>query len=436
MSAQKSYLLPPPPHPPELFVTSERRVRGSVNAYRVEQLPAGTQREYRDVTATDGALSFGLLHLPAGPQPKSVAVFMHPRENQTRQYLTPYLLEAGHAVWGQTGRGLHNDTDLVHEEAVLDTAAGIRMLRERGFSRIVLIGSSGGTSLLSYYQWQASLPPGDRIARAPHGAPTRFAAEDMPPADLFVAVAPHSGEGIALLDMLDPAIVDESNPVAIDPELDMFNPDNGYRPFPEPSKYAPEWVAVYRAAQRARARRIDVLARTVLADYDEARQTADLERLSSPTARRALMTPYMTVYGTVANPAHTDPGIHPNHRLPGSLASVGHPLSGSYGPQSLGRLFTARAWLSTWSGLSANAEWAYAAEHIKVPALVVLPLGDSDAYPEEQEEIFSRVPAADKTFTALDYAHHYLFLLPGAPVDYNPRERAGEVVTRWLDQRI
>jgi len=100
MSAQKSYLLPPPPHPPELFVTSERRVRGSVNAYRVEQLPAGTQREYRDVTATDGALSFGLLHLPAGPQPKSVAVFMHPRENQTRQYLTPYLLEAGHAVWG------------------------------------------------------------------------------------------------------------------------------------------------------------------------------------------------------------------------------------------------------------------------------------------------------------------------------------------------
>lgn len=436
MSAQKRYLLPQPTVQPELFVTPERQLRGAINAYRIEQLPAGTTREYRDITATDGALSFGLLHLPAGPQPKTVAVFMHPRTNQSRQYLTPYLLEAGHAVWAQTGRGLHNDTDLVHEEAVLDTAAGIRMLKERGFDKIVLIGSSGGTSLLSYYQWQASLPPQERVTHGPHGEPTLLAAEDMPPADLFVALAPHSGEGIVLLNMLDPAIVEESSPVAIDPELDMFNPDNGYRPFPEPSKYDSDWLAAYRAAQRARARRIDVLARALLADYAEARQAADPERLSSPTARRALMTPFMTVYGTGANPAHTDPSIHPNHRLPGPGASPGHPLRGSYGPQSYGRLVTARAWLSTWSGLSAEAEWSHAAEHIQVPTLVILPLGDSDSYPEEQEEIFSRVPATDKTFATLDYAHHYLFLLPGAPVDYDPREKAGEIVTQWLAQRL
>ncbi|WP_217576579.1 hypothetical protein [Streptomyces sp. GbtcB7] len=435
MTAQRTYQLPDLPLP-ELFVAPERRARGAVNAYRIEQLPEGTQREFIDITASDGAFSFGLLHLPPGPRPKKVAVFMHPRENQSRQYLSPYLLKAGYAVWGQTSRALNNDSDMVHEEVVRDTAAGIRMLKERGFEKVVLIGSSGGTSLLSYYQWQASLPPEKRFTHGPHGEPTRFATEDMPPADFYVALAPHAGEGVIMLNMLDPAVVEETNPLAIDPELDMFNPANGYQPFPQPSKYDPYWLAAYRKEQRARARRIDVIARTLIADYHEARQAADLERLSSPTARRALMSPYMTVYGTVANPAHTDPGIHPNHRLPGSIFSSGHPLRGGYGPVALGRLLTARAWLSTWSGLSAKAEWTHAAEHIDVPTLVVLPLGDSDAYPQEQEEIFSRIPAADKTFTTLDHAHHYLFLLPGAPVDYNPREKAGEIVTRWLGERV
>jgi hypothetical protein len=420
---------------PQLFVDSERGVRGAINAYKPEQLPAGTTREFVDVFATDGAFSWGLLHLPAGPQPSTVAVFMHPRENQTRQYLSPYLLEAGYAVWGQTSRALNNDTDMVHEEVLLDTAAGMRMLKDRGFERIVLIGSSGGTSLLSYYQVQAALPPTERATHGPHGTLTGFADEDMPAADLFIAVAPHAGEGVILLNMLDAAIVEESNPLAIDPALDLFNPANGYRPFPEASHYDPDWVEVYRAGQRARARRIDVIARSMLADYDDARAAADIEQLSAPMARRALMSPYLSIYGTVANPAHLDPTIHPNHRMPGSLFSRGHPLRGGYGPMALGRLLTARAWLSTWSGLSAHAEWTHAADHLAVPTLVLLPLGDEEAYPDEQREIFDRLPVADKTFVTLDHAHHYLLLLPGATEQYNPRDKAGTLITAWLAER-
>lgn len=420
---------------PRLFVDSERAVRGSINAYRVEQLPTGTQREFVDITASDHAFSFGLLHLPPGPQPDTVAVFMHPRENQSRQYLSPYLLRAGFAVWGQTSRALNNDTDMVHEEVLRDTAAGMRMLRERGFTKIVLIGSSGGTSLLSYYQRQASLAPSDRIEVGPHGTPTGFATEDMPAADFYIAVAPHAGKGMIMLNMIDPAVVDESNPQAIDPQLDMFNPANGYRPFPDPSSYDRDWLARYRLAQRERTHRIDVLARAMIADYEQARAAVDPEDLSSPMARRALMSPYLTIYGTVANPAHLDPTINPNDRMPGSIFSFGHPLRNGYGPHALGRLLTARAWLSTWSGLSAQAEWTHAAEHITVPTLVVAPLGDTDAYPDEQHEIFSRIPAPDKTFVELEYAHHYLMLLPTSPVDYNPRDKAGEIVTSWLHER-
>lgn len=420
---------------PKLFVDTERGVRGAVNAYKPDQLPSGSTREPIDVFATDGAFSWGLLHLPPGAQPATVAVFMHPRENQTRQYLTPYLLKAGYAVWGQTSRALNNDTDMVHEEVLLDTAAGMRMLQARGFERIVLIGSSGGTSLLSYYQAQASLPPAERATHGPHGAPTGFAGEDMPAADAFIAVAPHAGEGVIMLNMLDAAVVEESNPLAIDPDLDLFNPANGYRPFPEPSSYDPDWVASYRDAQRARARRIDMLARSMLADYEDARAAASHDRLGAPMARRALMSPYLSIYGTVANPAHLDPTIHPNHRMPGSIFSHGHPLRGSYGPMALGRLLTARAWLSTWSGLSARAEWTHAADHLDVPTLVILPLGDTDAYPDEQREIFDRIPAGDKTFVTLDHAHHYLLLLPNATEQYNPRDKAGALVTSWLAER-
>lgn len=421
---------------PRLFVDPERGVRGNINAYQIDQLPEGTEREFIDILASDRAFSWGLLHRPPGPQPETVAVFMHPRENQTRQYLSPYLLAAGYAVWGQTSRALNNDTDMVHEEILRDTAAGMRMLKERGFKQIVLIGSSGGTSLLSYYQWQASLPPADRIEFGPHGEPTGFAQEVMPAADFYIALAPHAGEGMIMLNMLDPAVVDESNPLAIDPALDMFNPANGYRPFPESSSYDREWLSEYRLAQRARTHRIDVLARTSIAEYDEARAAAKIDQLGTPTARRALMSPFLSVYGTVANPAHLDPTIHPNHRMPGSIFSSGHPLRGSYGPQALGRLVTARAWLSTWSGLSAQAEWTHAAEHLTIPTLVVAPLGDTDAYPEDQHEIFSRIPSPDKTFVELEYAHHYLLLLPTSPVDYNPRAKAGEIVTDWLDTRI
>jgi hypothetical protein len=225
-----------------------RRIPGRFNAYAPEQLPPDARRTPIDVIATDGALSIGILHEPARPT-DVCAVFMHPRTQQTRPYLAPALLEAGYAVWGQHSRYVNNDTDMTHEEVLLDVAAGMRMLRERGYERLVLIGNSGGGSLLSGYQWQAALPPHERWTTDPAGEPIDLASEDMPTGELFVALAAHQGEGLVLLDELDAAIVDERDPTLVDPALDLFSAANGYRPFPEPSSYDPAWVARYRAAQ-------------------------------------------------------------------------------------------------------------------------------------------------------------------------------------------
>ena len=72
-------------------------------------------------------------------------------------------------------------------------------------------------------------------------------------------------------------------------------------------------------------------------------------------ARRALQRRYMLIYRTLADPRALDPTLDPSERPLGSIFSFGRdPLFGNYG-EGLGRVMSARGWLSTWSGLSSNA---------------------------------------------------------------------------------
>ena len=112
----------------------------------------------------------------------------------------------------------------------------------------MLLGNSGGGSLLGFYQSQASRAPSERLRSTPGGEPVDLTAEVMPEGDLYVAVAAHLGEGRFMLNVIDPAVVDEADPTLSDPAWDMYNPANGYRPFPEPSSYDKTWLAEYRAA--------------------------------------------------------------------------------------------------------------------------------------------------------------------------------------------
>jgi pimeloyl-ACP methyl ester carboxylesterase len=320
----------------------------------------------------------------------------------------------------------------------------MRLLKERGYERIVLLGNSGGGSLLGFYQSQASRSPHDRLVSTPGGERVDLTAELMPEGDLYIAVAAHLGEGRFMLNVLDPAVVDEREPAESDAAWDMYNPANGYRPFPEASSYDKTWLAEYRRRQRERNARLDAVARGCLEEQAQARdEMRDAGFAEKPpdergeVTRRARLWRYMVIYRTLANPAYLDPSIDPSNRPLGSIFSPADPILGNYGPGGLARTMTPRAWLSTWSGLSSQADLPDTIAHVTIPTLVVYADGDCDIFPSEQQEFMEKSGARDKTFVELPWADHYLHAVGEAGAKLaDPRDRLIDIIVPWIEQRI
>jgi hypothetical protein len=418
--------------------------RGRRLPFAFTSLDPDVRRDVVYLEASDTAQSFGILYRPAKREPRTAVYLMHPRGEFTRHYVVPGLTARGYAVFGQNSRYLNNDTDMVHERLLFDIAAGMRYLEGRGFERIVLLGNSGGGSLLGFYQSQASRPRDERLATTPAGERIDLAAEDMPAGDLYIAVAAHLGEGRFMLNVLDPAVVDEHDPAITDDAWDMYNPRNGYRPFPEPSSYPADWLAAYRGKQRERAARLDRIARAYLAEQAEHRERMRAPEFASLDAdtrgeitRRARLWRYMLIYRTLANPAYLDPSIDPSRRPLGSIFSPGDPIIGNYGPLGLARTMTPRAWLSTWSGLSSQADLPDTIAHVTVPTLIVYADADCDIFPSEQQELFEKSGATDKTLVPLEWADHYLYPAgeEGGKLP-DPRERLVDLIVPWIEERI
>jgi len=402
-------------------------------------LDASIRREIVTHAAADGIPLTGALYLPPRRDPDTVVLAMHPRVDFARHYLVPHLVGAGYAFMGAATRHLNNDADALHERLLVDVAGTVAWLRARGFAKIVLVGNSGGGSLFAFYLAQAGKPPTERLARAPSGDPVPLDAIEMPQADGFVLLAAHLGEGIFMLDRLDPSVIDEADPTAVNPFLDMYDPRNGYRPMAEgDSHYAPDFVAEFRAAQRARCERID---RRALGWCEEAayfRAKLKSEGLGAAertlVMRRALQRRYLLVYRTLADPRYLDRRLDPSPRPLGSIFSYGRdPIHGNYG-EGIGRVMSARGWLSTWSGLASNAALERTLPDVALPTLVVAAEADTDIYPAECRRAFDASAARDKAYVALADADHYL--RPATDAAGDPQKRAAEeVILPWLRER-
>jgi len=367
-------------------------------------------RESIRLVSPDGALVRGVLWTPPnGKKWKTAVILSHPRGDFSVHYAAPLLAAAGYAVLGFGTRYMNNDTDCLHESCTIDVETVYNEMKRRGAEAVVLLGNSGGGSLMA-------------LAHAERGI-----------GDGWVGMAAHPGEGVFMLQVIDPSVVDESDPFSTVPELDMYNPDNGWRPWPEPCVYDNEWLRRYRAAQVERVARIDAIAKASIAEsidagsrlrgVDNQTQTVQWRELR----RRAVFTKYMVIYRTLADPAYLDLSIDPDERPMGSLFAFPDPFDANYGRGGLGRSMTARGWLSTWSGLSSHAKLADTMPKVKVPTLLIHPTADTEIRIWQAKEIVDNSGAADKTYIEMKGAPHYL---------EGYRREALAHVADWLGRRF
>ncbi len=404
-----------------------------------DKLPDGVTIEGVPLTAQDGGESHGTLYTRGGE--KTVVCFMHPRGDMQRHYAMPALLEAGFATFGQAGRYINNDINLIHEMLIVDVAAALRFLRqERGFERVVFFGNSGGGALYTFYQSQAVIEPPGRLTDTAAGDPYDLNRFDMPAGDGIIQLATHLGQGKLMTTIIDPSVVDERDPLSIDSSLDLYDPANGYQELPEPSRYSPEFLERYRKAQHARVARIDAIARGFIAEQNRHRRSIasdgfeDLPFAERQRAlRHGLVGRYFEVHRTEANPAYTDLSLFPSKRAIGSFFSP-RPDVFNYLEAGFGKYQTPRGWLSTWSGHSSRASTLECLPRVTIPTLVIAYTGDNAVFVCDTDAIYEQSPASDKAIHRIDGDH--LGYGPGGQGDWSGREAALRVGVSWLQDRF
>jgi len=169
---------------------------------------------------------------------------------------TRELSSRGFMVLGMNVRFANNEAQVVWQEIALDVREGVRFLRSQpGITTVILIGSSGGGPVTSFYQAVAENGPAycqgsNKIMECSSEVLAGFIDSDR--ADGILHLDSHPGNSVNTLRSLNPAVMNEDEPFqSIDPELDAFNVKNGFNP-DGGSVYSEEFITRYSQAQSKR----------------------------------------------------------------------------------------------------------------------------------------------------------------------------------------
>ena len=342
----------------------------------------------------------GIYATPAGQRPKTAFIATHYNVDFAEHYIAPYLAARGFGFLGWNTRYRGAEDLFLLEHALIDIGVGVRWLREAaGVETVVILGNSGGGSLMGAYQAEATQP----ALHADAQGATAAALAELPRADLYISLNAHQGRPEVLTDWMDASVVDEWDPVATDESLNPFNPDNG-------PPYSEAFIARYRAAQRARNQRITDWAK------------AELKRLNAAGTPDRLF-PLFRCWGDLR---FMDGAIDPSERKT-PMCYRGHPATANRTP-SIGRANTLNTWLSMWSLETSKCQGGPQLAKIDTPALVVQGLADTGVFPSDARKIHDALGAVDKSLQLIPGQHYFE---DGRQV----RDTVADLLAAWVRER-
>jgi len=342
----------------------------------------------------------GLYHRGVRRKPRVAMIATHYQIDFSEHYLADYLATRGIGFLGWNTRFRGFESSFVLDHALVDIGVGVRWLREvQGVDTVVLLGNSGGGSLMAAYQSQAVDPNVTPL----EGMRPAAGVTKLPPADGYVATAAHPGRPDVLTSWMDAAVVDENDPVATDPDLDLFDERNG-------PPYSQEFITRYRRAQTARNHAITDWAEM---EFKRVRAAGFSDRPFS-------------VMRTWADPRMVDPSIEPTNRPP-NMCYAGVPAKANRSAHGIAAACTLRSWLGMWSLRVAQTRAEPHLARITCPALVINAEADTGVFPSDARRIYDALAGADKAQVAIDSDHY--FTTPGA------RSEQADTIAGWIAKR-
>lgn len=205
----------------------------------------------RDTYVVIGRRQHGILYEPVVKNEKSRigVVIIHSDGDYGTLNMCGELAKRGYIAFG----GQVSSSDDILDNKLLDVKNAVNFLKGiKGVEKVVLMGHSGGATLMSAYQ--AVAENGAGIFQGDDMVIKCSVKESLPAADGIMTIDSNWGNGSMTLFSIDPAVIEEGNGVKLDPELDIFNPANGFDP--EGSHYSEAFMKKFLAAQRERNNRL------------------------------------------------------------------------------------------------------------------------------------------------------------------------------------
>lgn len=218
--------------------------------------------------------------------------------------------------------------------------------------KIVLMGHSGGATLMTAYQ--AIAENGVSVFQGAEKIYPHPDCSELPAADGIMLLDANWGNAAMQLFSLDPAITDESCGTKLDPSLNLFLPENGFTP--NGSSYSEDFIRRFQLEQSARNNRLLAFAQERMAAIKRGEGCfLDDEPMTIPGANQGFLNNklYAQDIRLMAHTKNEHPLIYPDGSI---TVQIVPSLRGPENPHCLtgslmegGRMMTVKNYLSSYA---------------------------------------------------------------------------------------